>query len=157
VTDRKPPRVVAGERETLLALLQYQRESVVRKVTGVDETAARTPLVDSGTTLLWLTKHLAHAETLWVLRRFAGEDTPLPDMTNPDSETINDAIALYRDTWARTDPILATAPLDAMCADTGSESPVSLRWVLMHLLEETARHAGHADILRELVDGSTGR
>jgi hypothetical protein len=44
-----------------------------------------------------------------------------------------------------------------MCHDTGAESPVNLRWVLMHLLEETARHAGHADVLRELIDGQTGR
>src|SRR5262245_53241563 len=130
---------------------------MVRNVTGIDERAARAPLVASGTTLLWLTTHLAHAETLWVLRRFAGEDAPLPEATSADTATIDDAIELYRATCARTDPILATAPLDAMCADTGSESPVSLRWVLMHLLEETARHAGHADILRELVDGSTGR
>ena len=60
--------------------------------------------------------------------------------------------------WARVDEVVDAAPdLDAFCADTGAESPVTLRWVLMHLLEETARHAGHADILRELIDGQTGR
>jgi hypothetical protein len=58
VPDQRPPRVNAGERETLLALLQYQRDSLVRKVTGVDEGAARQPLVGSGTTLRWLVKHL---------------------------------------------------------------------------------------------------
>jgi hypothetical protein len=51
----------------------------------------------------------------------------------------------------------ASLELDALTADTGAEAPVNLRWVLAHLLEETARHAGHADILRELIDGTTGR
>jgi hypothetical protein len=58
----------------------------------------------------------------------------------------------------QVDAIIDAAPdLEVMCADTGTESPVNLRWALMHLLEETARHAGHADILRELIDGDTGR
>ena len=60
--------------------------------------------------------------------------------------------------WAHADAIVAAAPsLDAPAVLTGGEEPVSLRWILMHLLEETARHAGHADILRELIDGETGR
>ncbi len=60
------------ERTTLSALLRYQRESFVRKVTGLDDDASRRALVGSGTTLLWLTKHLTRAEVIWVLRRFAG-------------------------------------------------------------------------------------
>src|SRR5437016_3916030 len=146
--DQKPPRPVAGERETVHALLQYQRESLVRKVTGVDEANARRELVGSGTTLLWLMKHMAFAETLWIVHRFAGEDVTGPDAVRPD-DTLRSAIDAYRATWARVDAIVDEAPnLEVMCADIGNESPVNLRWVLMHLLEETARHAGHADILR---------
>jgi hypothetical protein len=157
VPDLKPPRRVANERETLHALLQYQRESFVRKIDGVNEEAARQPLVPTGTTLLWLVKHLARAETLWIVHRFAGEDiTGNDDTVHPD-DTVTAAVDGYRATWIRVDAVVAAASLDAECRNVGDEGPVNLRWVLMHLLEETARHAGHADILRELIDGVTGR
>ena len=150
MADLKPPRVFGGERETLMALLQYQRDSLVRKVEGVVEAADRSP-VASGTTLLWLVQHLAHAEQLWVLRRFAG--LPMPDA--PPEGTLDDAVAVYQGTWAKVDAVIEIADFDDPCVDL--DSPVNLRWVVMHLLEETARHAGHADILRELLDGQTGR
>jgi uncharacterized damage-inducible protein DinB len=148
VPDQKPPRVNADERETLLALLQYQRDSLVRKVANVDEGAARQPVVGSGTTLLWLVKHLTRAEILWVVCRFAGQDATVPDDALQPGDTVAAAISRYRAAWAQADAIALAASFD---------EPVNLRWVLMHLLEETARHAGHADILRELIDGSTGR
>ncbi len=141
----------------MLALLQYQRDSLVRKVTGVDEEQARHQIVDSGTTLLWLVKHLSHAESLWILRRFAGDAAGLPDESVSARDTVAGAIDAYRDTWTRTDAVVASASLDDSCRGLGDEPPANLRWVLMHLLEETARHAGHADILRELIDGDTGR
>ncbi len=155
--DQKPPRVVGDERETLLALLQYQRESVVRKVDGLTDDDARRQFLPSGTTLLWLVAHLGRAESLWIERRFAGIEA---DPVAPEAEadlTLAGAVEAYRGTWGRTDRVVADAPLDQMTRDTGTESPVSLRWILAHLLEETARHAGHADVLRELIDGSTGR
>ncbi|MGZ4768410.1 MAG: DinB family protein, partial [Ilumatobacteraceae bacterium] len=150
MVDLKPPRLVAGEHETLLALLQYQRESLVRKVSGVDEAAARQQYVGSGTSLLWLIKHVAHAETIWVVQRFAGGPVEPDDSSvNPD-DTVATAIDAYRQTWVRVESIVSRADLDDTCRALGDDAPVSLRWVLMHLLEETARHAGHADILREL-------
>ncbi len=140
------------------ALLQYQRDSLVRKVHGVDEDAARRQLVPTGTTLLWLMKHMACAEVLWVVQRFAGDDVAGIDDTVEAGDTLAAAIDVYRATWVRVDAVLAAAAsLDEVCRRVGEEAPVNLRWVLMHLLEETARHAGHADILRELVDGVTGR
>ncbi len=158
VTDRKPPRLAATERETLLALLQYQRESLIRKVDGADDEAARRSAVGSGTTLLWLLKHLAQAETRWVAIRFAALDAPLPDDTVQPDDTAASVIAGYRAASAQTDSIARSAGLDEVChGDDSGTVPVNLRWVLAHLLEETARHAGHADILRELIDGSTGR
>ncbi len=156
VPDRKPPRVDGGERETLLALLQYQRESLLGKISGVNERAAAVSAVGSGTTLLWLVKHMARAETLWIAIRFAGRDVPLAGDAGGPDDSFASAGAQYRAAWAVTDAIVAAASLDDMCAGPVDE-PVRLRWVLMHLLEETARHAGHADILRELIDGSTGR
>ena len=76
MADHKPPRLAGGEGETLRALLQFQRESLLRKVSGVDEESARWSAVASGTSLLWLIRHIAAAEATWVLQRFAGQDPP---------------------------------------------------------------------------------
>jgi hypothetical protein len=151
-------QLVAGERETLQALLQYQRDSFVRKVTGVNEVDARKSIVGSGTNLLWLTKHLARAESLWIIRRFAGRVVDLPAESVDPGDTLQSAIVTYREGWGEVDAVIGSArSLDEVCRDVGDASLVNLRWVLMHLLEETARHAGHADVLRELIDGVTGR
>jgi hypothetical protein len=157
VPDQKPPRLSSGERDVLRALLQYQRESFLRKVEGTDEEAARTPIVESGTSLLWLVKHLTLAERVWILQRFAGEDIgPIDGAVGPD-DSLDSALRSYRQTWTAVDTIVNSADLEDACSNDEVQPPVNLRWVLMHLLEETARHAGHADILRELIDGSTGR
>jgi hypothetical protein len=155
--DHPPPHSTGDERDVLMALLQYQRASFARKIEGVDERAAREPLVASGTTILWLAKHMAWAEQLWIVQRFAGKVPELLDDAVQSDDTVASAVATYRRTWQIVDDVVAAASLDTLCRDVGSSTPVNLRWVLMHLLEETARHAGHADILRELVDGTTGR
>jgi Protein of unknown function (DUF664) len=157
VPDHAPPRLASDERETLLALLAYQRESLVRKVLGADEVAAETSPVASGTTLAWLVAHLCRAESSWVIERFAGEAPPQIGLPEGRPPTIAEAVAAYRDGWPRIDAIAASAGLDEPCRAGPTTPPVNLRWVLAHLLEETARHAGHADILRELLDGETGR
>jgi Protein of unknown function (DUF664) len=163
MADRKPPRLASGEAQTLRALLQYQRESLASKADGVDEERARWSPVGSGTSLLWLLRHMAAAEVTWVLHRFAGQDPVLPPAAEPPDDTLRAAADAYRQGWQRVDAVaFATtvgtgAGLDELCRCPDPGPPVSLRWVLMHLLEETARHAGHADILRELIDGSTGR
>jgi hypothetical protein len=157
VTDRKPPRVAGDERATLLALLRYQRESLVRKVDGLtDEQAAWSP-VPSGTSLRWLVDHLTAAEVLWVVERFAGEAAA--SVPPPATASLAEAVAAYRAVWDRVDAVVVAAPdLDAPCRRPPEpDVPLDLRWVLAHLLEETARHAGHADLIRELLDGSTGR
>jgi hypothetical protein len=148
---------MSEERETLMALLQYQRESVIRKVLGVDRAAAAHSPVPSGTSLLWLVKHLALAEDLWFLARFAGQDVADREDTVTDSDTAESLVARYRATWARVDPVIAAADLDDVVRKPDRRGPINLRWVIAHMLEETARHAGHADILRELIDGETGR
>lgn len=159
VPDRKPPRLVGGgERVTLRTLLQYQRDSVVGKLHGLDESEAMRVLVPSGISLLWLVKHLTRAERLWIIHRFAGwSEFALPSDAIEVQDTVESVIGAYRAAWAEVDSIVDAAALDQRCVDVGDESMVDLRWVLTHLLEETARHAGHADILRELIDGSTGR
>lgn len=153
--DQKPPRVCADERTTILALLQYQRESFLRKLDGVGDLDGTAAAVPSGTSLLWLANHMADAERTWVLHRFHGAD---PADDPPHEVSIGAAMDRYRATWAAVDVVVASAPdLGRACQSFDDGSPVSLRWILLHLLEETARHAGHVDILRELVDGTTGR
>jgi hypothetical protein len=156
--DQKPPRVAGGELETLRALLQYQRESLVRKVAGLDDAAARRSPVPTGTSLLWLVRHMAGAEITWVLRRFAGQDVVTGDDAPGPGDTLEAAIQFYRATWERVDDVAFNGvSLDEPIRHADGGAQVNLRWVLAHLLEETARHAGHADILAELVDGRTGR
>ena len=157
MSDLKPPKSAVDERHTLLALLQFQRESVVRKVAGIDEEAARKRLVGSDTTLLWLLKHLARAESLWVEHRFAAKDDYVSHDTITPDDTVASAVAAYQQTWEHVDAIVAAASLEDLCLRPDTDEAVNLRWVLMHLLEETARHAGHADIIREQLDGQTGR
>jgi hypothetical protein len=155
MADLPPPRLVADDRDTLLALLQYQRESFVRKVDGIDDDGARRVLVPSGTTVLWLVQHLVYAEHIWVIERFAAEE---PAFAGHDTDMpLADAVERYRQVWTRVDAIVARSSLDDVCRNIGNAANVNLRWVLMHLLEETSRHAGHADILSELIDGRTGR
>lgn len=158
VPDIKPPRLAGSEADTLRALLQYQRESLVRKVAGLDDAAARWSPVGSGTSLLWLVKHMARAETTWILVRFAGQDVVIPADQPGPGDTLETVTAMYRHVWQQADAVaFAGSGLEELCRRPEADPPVTLRWVLMHLLEETARHAGHADILRELIDGRTGR
>jgi hypothetical protein len=139
-----------------MALLQFQRESLLRKLTGLDSEAVRRRLVDSETTLMWLVKHLTRAEPMWLALRFAGQDVVLPEEAVLPSDTVESVSAAYQAAWAESDAIAAAASLDDPCRRHPEPVP-NLRWVLTHMLEETARHAGHADILRELIDGRTGR
>jgi hypothetical protein len=142
------------DRNVLCGLLRYQRDSFVRKLHGVDDSASRVSPVGSGTTLLWLATHMAQAEQTWIVKRFAGGVVPDELLAPPAS--VVEAIAIYEQTTALVDGILeAAVSLDELCCD--DDPPVNLRWILAHLLQATARHARHVDILRELVDGQTGR
>ncbi len=158
MADQKPPRLSTDEVGTLTALLGYQRASLVRKVAGLSAAQASWSPVPSGTSLLWLVGHMAEAEQTWVVRRFAGLETAPGDSGGEAHATVDEAVDAYRTTWLVVDDIVARAPgLDAPCRGDTGDPPVNLRWILAHLVEETARHAGHADIIRELIDGDTGR
>jgi hypothetical protein len=105
-----------------------------------------------------MVKHVARAEITWVLRRFAGQDAAIPDDTVGPGDTLAAAVDFYRATWEKVDAVaFNSVDLDALCSQPDQGAPVNLRWVLMHVLQETARHAGHADILGELIDGRAGR
>ena len=155
--DTPPPRTGSDERDVLVGFLDYLRASVAAKAEGVPEPAVRAPSVASGTNLLGLVKHLTHVERYI----FLGEEVADWPATfhAADNETTNGILLAYRESIDEANEhIAARADLNgpAHSGETG-RSASSLRWALVHMVEETGRHAGHADILRELIDGSTGR
>jgi uncharacterized damage-inducible protein DinB len=153
----------SAEKTTLLAALQSHREVMLWKLDGLSDEQVRRPMVPSGTNLVGLVKHLANAEYGWFCETFGRPTEPLTDISeDPEAdmraaqgESTEDIVAFYRRAWAAADATIQDLPLEATgTAYTGRR--VSLRWVLVHMIEDTVRHAGHADILRELLDGGTG-
>ena len=149
-----------AERAALDAYLQAQRDSALAVVDGLDEAAWRTSIVPSGWTPLSLVEHLGHAERFWAQVVLAGEVSPLPWSSDEERREVDDVVAFYRDQCARTDAILAGLRLDdrppgVFLPDLPTEVH-DVRDVVLHLVEETARHAGHLDIARELLDRQTG-
>ncbi|GAB3845504.1 DinB family protein [Dactylosporangium cerinum] len=151
--DAGPPQPGASERETLAGFLDYLRDAVAAKVAGVPEPQVRTAGVASGTNLLGLVKHLTHVERWY----FLGERTRdwRRTMRPSAEETVDGVLAGYRDAVAQANAVIAACTDLTQPAHRGPAP--SMRWVLAHMIEETARHAGHADILREQIDGATGR
>jgi uncharacterized damage-inducible protein DinB len=158
-TDHGTPWLVAGEKETLVAFLDYLRESIIRKASGIDQTEARRPLVPSGTSLLGLVKHLAWVEQSWFQLGFAGEKVARLDPELVEADTREMVVKAYRDAIERSNEIVDDCDdLDLKMATPRRDgNRFSMRWILVHMVEETARHAGHADIIREQLDGSVGR
>ena len=150
-----PPALQSTERETLLATLQYLRDSFMSKFDGLTLADAERPMVTSGTSLLWLARHLALAEHAWIVRR--GTGAPQISLAGTGPDALTEALAEYRATWVEVDEVIAAHSLDDELARYRDQGPVNLRWVIVHLIDEVARHAGHADILRELIDGAVGR
>ena len=157
--DRRTPFVNTGERETLVGFLDYLRESVAIKAGGLPEDEARRALVPSGTSLLGLVKHLTMVEVAWFQWTFAGLDVPIPPVEVDPHDTTASALADYRAAVDHSNAIVAgLADLSVLGARKGTAPErMSMRWLLVHMIEETGRHAGHADILREQIDGATGR
>lgn len=154
----------AGERELLEGFLEYHRQVVRGKVRGLSEEDARRRLVPSSTTPIGLIKHAAAVERAWFQHYLAGRPREqiagnargdAPSWEVGQDETIADVIAEFDAACAESRQIAAGFALD----DTVPHDrlgPVSLRWIYVHMIREHARHVGHADILREQIDGATG-
>ncbi len=150
-----------AEREMFEAFLDAQRREVVRAVRGVSAADANRRLVPSLTTLAGILKHLSAVERSWFQRRLAQRDPADidgrafgddPSWTVGPDESVDDLIAEYDWACAQSREVAAGCQLDdAVPHERLGE--VSLRWIYAHMIEETARHAGHADILREQIDG----
>lgn len=135
------------DRELLLATLQRLRETVVRKAEGLTEEQARQPHPPSSITLIALLRHLADAERTWFLGRFAGRVSTAGWSAERSwrvkpGDTLASVIALYRAQCAESDRVVRAHPLDAPARGTGGGD--GLLTVLVHMIQETARHAGHA-------------
>ncbi|MCU1605678.1 MAG: hypothetical protein JWP46_2143 [Modestobacter sp.] len=169
---RPEPPLAADETDTLLGFLEYQRATLAWKCAGLDAAGLSATVTASPMTLGGMLTHLAYVEDYWFSRRLNGRDPEPPwdtvDWQDPvwDGDSAADHSpeqlhALWQDAVARSRSLVAEA-----LADGGLERPAqqawpdgsspSLRWIVVHMIEEYARHNGHADLLRESVDGLTG-
>jgi hypothetical protein len=168
-TTRRDPEPAADERTTLLQFLDYQRATLLGKCAGLHRAQLVAVHPPSTLTLAGLLKHLAYVEDTWVQERFLGLELPEPWTSAPfdddpdwelhsapddDPQLLRE---LYQLACSRTRDAMATAPLDQLSQRPLRDgSRVSLRWIAVHLIEETARHNGHADLIRESIDGAVG-
>jgi len=159
------PPVTAGERETLRAFLDYQRATLAMKCHGLsDDELRRQSSPPSTLSLLGLVRHMAEVERSWFLRVLGGEDAPFRYFTeeNRDGEfddvanaDVAEAFASWHADCARARELVAAAPSLDVTGERRGER-FSLRWIITHMIEEYARHNGHADLLRERIDGAVG-
>jgi hypothetical protein len=154
------------EREGLCEFLDLQREALIDKLQGLSEEDARRAATESSLSLLSLLKHSAIWERRWFQVIVAGHRFPdeWPDVQSEevdstfrltDDDTVKFIVALYREQIGASQQIVGNLDLDTPCA-WPPLAHLNLRWVALHMIEETARHAGHADIIRETIDGSRG-
>jgi len=170
---RPEPPLAAAEAATLLGFLEYQRATLAWKCGGLDTAGLQATVGASSMTLGGLLKHLAYVEDYWFSQRLHGQDRRPPWDTvdwkaDPDWEwhsaaedTPEQLFGLWQDAVARSRSLvagaLADAGLDGLARRAWNDGRApSLRWILLHMIEEYARHNGHADLLRESVDGLTG-
>lgn len=156
-----------GERPMLVDFLAAQRTTLELKCAGLDVELAERSVEPSTLSLLGLVRHLADVERRWFRRVLAGQDVPLLFGTDtdpdhdfdgavPDPAVVAEAWRAWRSEVAFADRFVAEAPHLDVAGDDGWRGTVSLRWVLLHMIEEYARHNGHADLLRERMDGAIG-
>ena len=159
------PILIADERTQVEAFLDANRDDLVETLEGLTEEQARRRLVPSLTTPLGLVKHVTWAEQVWFHVSLGGQtrdELGIPHENDPsweltEDDTIASVVAEYRRVCAEAREIAAAYTLDDLVLHN-RRGPLTLRWLYVHMVEETARHAGHADILREQIlaaDGAT--
>jgi uncharacterized damage-inducible protein DinB len=169
--DRQDPKLNSDERTMLEEFLEYHRATFRWKISTLAKGQLSYALPSSTMTLAGLAKHLAYVEDIWFHVRLAGHDTPTPWAdapfdADPDWEWHSavddepDTLAeLYGAACTRSRLAVgraASLDVQSVVPDRQTGEKFSLRWILLHLIEETARHNGHADLLREAIDGQSG-
>jgi uncharacterized damage-inducible protein DinB len=156
----------ADERTTLTAFIDWQRATLQRKCDGLTPEQLRRRAVPPSTlSLLGLVRHMADVERGWFRERlnteqieplFSSEADPDGDFDNVDTADVEEAFARWREECALADEIVAKLDLEAKGKVAQTGRVMSLRWTLMHMIDEYSRHNGHADLLRQTIDGETG-
>ncbi len=164
-TERTEPPLEATEREMLTGWLDYHRATLAWKCEGLTDAQLRERAVPPATlSLLGLVRHMAEVERSWFQRVLAGTDAPFRFFTDEnrdgefddvDTADVAEAFAAWEGDCARAMELVAAAPSLDITGERRGER-FSLRWILTHMIEEYARHNGHADLLRQRIDGSVG-
>jgi uncharacterized damage-inducible protein DinB len=151
------PEPTADEREMLLRWLAYLRGAVLRNIEGLSDDQARWTPPGVLIPLIGVVNHLTHVEWRWIDGHLRGQETSRSEeeFRPADDLTVTVAVEAYRERARATEAAVRAMP---SMTEPGPEGDgTDLRWVLLHLINETARHAGHADSVRELLDGTTGK
>lgn len=164
--DHRPdPPLAAPPVEMLGAFLDFLRSTLLWKIEGLSDEEVRRPLTASGVSLLAIVKHSAYVERSWFQIRFAGLDVPtIWSEADPDADwrlepedTTEGIIALYNGECEKSREIVRNASWDDVAkGKSRNRRGWTLGWIMTHMVEEVGRHCGHADILRESIDGATG-
>jgi hypothetical protein len=166
---RVDPPTQADERATIVAFLRWQRATLELKCGGLGTAALALRSVEPSTlSLLGLVRHMAEVERAWFRRVMAGEDAPPRfysdtdpdgdfDGAVPDPQVVAEAWDAWRAEVAYAERFVASAPDLDLTGNDRWRGPVSLRFVLVHMVEEYSRHNGHADLLRQRIDGAAGQ
>ncbi len=156
---RTEPDRVGDERATLTGFLDYQRDTLAMKCAGLTAAQLRERAVPpSSLSLIGLVRHLVDVERSWFRNVLDGQSVPRHwpgefDVADADPD---EAIAVWQSACELSRQIVAAAPSLDVTGEYGEHGQFSLRWILTHMIEEYARHNGHADLIRERLDGSTG-
>jgi uncharacterized damage-inducible protein DinB len=163
---RTDPPLIAPEREMLDSWLDYHRATLAVKCEGLStDDLRRRAVPPSSLSLLGLVRHMADVERSWFRRVLAGEDAPPlfytqadqdGDFDNVDTADPDEAFTTWRRECEHARTLAAARSLDDVVTHVRWEQSLSLRWIMVHMIEEYARHNGHADFLRESIDGSVG-
>jgi uncharacterized damage-inducible protein DinB len=166
VTDRAEPGPAAPERAALEGWLDYHRKTLLAKCAGLTAgQLASASVPPSNLTLIGLVRHMAEVERSWFRTRFAGEKTgaiwdtdeqPDADFENADPATAEQDYAAFVREVGLARAAVADRDLDDTYHNDFRDAPMDLRWIFLHMIEEYARHNGHADLIRERIDGATG-
>ena len=165
--NRPEPPNVAGERPALQGWLDYHRATLLWKCTGLTgEQVVLRPVQSSSLSLLGLIRHMAEVERSWFRVRFAGQadlgalycddEFPDGDFDLTDAARAEQDFAAFAAESTAADQAAAGRSLDDTFRHPRTGYTLDLRWIYLHMIEEYARHNGHADLLRELIDGVTG-
>jgi uncharacterized damage-inducible protein DinB len=165
--ERPKPLSSGDERDQLESWLAFYRATLLKKCSGLSfEDLCRRPVAPSPLSLLGLLRHMTFVEQVWFDARFAGNDVTEyykqpdnrdADLNELDTATLDEVVANFQHACETSDELARGHDLNEMVRVPGTNrEPVDLRWIFIHMVEEYARHCGHADLIRELIDGATG-